>query len=269
VTIYAKVIADSVSPTGSRLTTVECQFHRFILAEVNTHRAFSRNSASSRAIPTSKLIQQVRENPAYPIEYGANQPGMQAGIPFNDSQTRTANIVWRKASEDAADRAEAMLAMGVHKQIVNRVLEPFMWHKAIITSTAAGWDNFFAQRMSPLAQPEIDQLAVCTAQAQLLSKPVELGYGDWHLPYVDFRNGNPLENAQLRKVSAARCARVSYLTHDGIRDVSKDLELYDKLITADPPHWSPLEHVATPSHIWSTDGNFDGWNQLRHLESYQ
>lgn len=268
--ISAKVVADSVSPTGSRLTTVEIECHRFIWAEVMTHRAFSRNSASSRAIPTSKLIQQVRETPAYPIEYGANQPGMQAGIPFNDSQTRTANIVWRKASEDAADRAEAMLAMGVHKQIVNRVLEPFMWHKAIITSTEAGWDNFFAQRISPLAQPEINVLAFNISIAMDESKPVELGYGDWHLPYVDTPAYSDSEGD--RKISAARCARVSYNTHDGERDVNKDLDLYQKLITADPPHWSPLEHVATPGRLIedaNAPGNLDGWKQLRHLPEYQ
>jgi thymidylate synthase ThyX len=271
--IYARVIADSISPTGSRLTTCEVRFHRFILPEVLTHRAFSRNTASNRAIPTSKLIQQVRENPAYPLEYGANQAGMQAGVPFNASQTRTANIVWRKASEDAADRAEALLAMGVHKQVVNRLLEPFLWTTQIISSTEAGWTNFFDQRISPLAQPEIQDLAVCIQDAMGVSTPTKLGYGQWHTPYIrDDEECSLTAQGVCEKISAARCARVSYLTHDGKRDVNKDLDLYQKLITADPPHWSPLEHVATPDWVIpqrSPVGNFDGWSQLRHLPECQ
>lgn len=270
--IYAKVIADSVSPTGSRLTTIEAQFHRFILAEVNTHRAFSRNSASSRAIPTAKLIEQVRTNPAIPIEFGSNKPGMQAGEEvLNQVGSEGA---WRSAAYWATARASELLSYGVHKQIVNRLLEPFMWHKAIITSTEAGWNNFFEQRISPLAQPEIDLLAQRIHEAMSLSQPLFQYYGHWHVPYITMRDVYDLElmgrpQDDERKVSAARCARVSYLTHDGKRDLAKDLELYDKLVSADPPHWSPLEHVATPDDRWDSIGNFDGWEQLRHLPEYQ
>lgn len=270
--IYAKVIADSISPTGSRLTTMEINCHRFIWPEVLTHRAFSRNSQSSRAYPTSKLIEQVRENPAYPVEFGTNQAGMQAGVPFNESQTRTARILWRKSAEDAADRAEALLAMKTHKQVVNRVLEPYLWHRAIITSTLPGWLNFLEQRLSPLAQPEICDLASRIDSALTFSQPLKVDYSNWHLPYITGSDFVELNSAEARAVSVARCARVSYLTHDGVRDVSKDLELYDKLVTADPPHWSPLEHVATPGRLIEdvrAPGNLDGWLQLRHLPEYQ
>lgn len=268
--ISAKVICDSISPTGSRLTTIEANFHRFILSEVNTHRAFSRNSASSRAIPTQKLIDQVRNNPAIPIEFGSNQPGMQAGRPLNLSQSRSAKLVWLRAADEAAMNAERLHAMGVHKQVTNRVLEPFMWHRAIITSTEAGWSNFFDQRISPLAQPEISELALKIRCAMTASDPTPLDYGQWHLPYgqsVD-NDGQILSPLTARAISAARCARVSYLTHDGKRDVQKDLDLYQKLVTADPPHWSPLEHVATPGNQGGA-GNFDGWHQLRHLPESQ
>lgn len=256
--IYAKVIADSISPTGSRLTTIEAQFHRFILPEVNTHRAFSRNSASSRAIPTKKLIEQVRTNPAIPIEFGSNKPGMQAGEEIQD--TFYTRVFWAEAAEHAAWEAERQLEFGVHKQVVNRLLEPFMWHKAIITSTEAGWNNFFEQRISPLAQPEINMLAIHIRDAMQASKPERLKWGQWHLPYVE----NPMDMADWidRKVSAARCARVSYMNFDGTRDVSKDLALCEKLMTADPPHYSPFEHVCTPGE---GPGNLDGWKQMRHM----
>lgn len=273
--IYAKVIADSISPTGSRLTTVEAQHHRFILAEVNTHRAFSRNSASSRAIPTKKLIEQVRTNPAIPIEFGENRPGMQAFGPI--TRANEAQAQWLGAAECAVLYAENLASLNVHKQVVNRVLEPFMWHKVIITSTEAGWNNFFEQRISPLAQPEIAALALKIRNEMSFSQATKLGYGAWHLPYVKGIERLYVDSdSDLRKVSAARCARVSYLTHDGKRDIDKDLELYEKLVSADPPHWSPLEHVATPVEVLPGDegmphtvGNFDGWDQLRHLPEYQ
>jgi len=271
--ISATVVADSLSPTGSRLTTVQATFHRFILPEVLTHRAFSRNVASNRAIPTKKLIEQVRFNPAYPIEFGSNKPGMVAGLPLNKSQTLSARVVWRKAAMMASDYAEMLYESGVHKQVVNRVLEPFLWTTAIISSTEAGWENFFAQRMSPLAQPEINTLAHRIYEAMFASTPTELSYGDWHVPYITMKDVYDLELAgrpqdDERKLSAARCARVSYLTHDGKRDTNKDLELYEKLVTADPPHWSPLEHVATPADMTAA-GNFYCWNQLRHCPEYQ
>ena len=268
--IQAKVIADSVSPTSSRLTTVEIQCHRFIWPEMLTHRAFSRNSASSRAIPTKKLIEQVRTNPAIPIEFGSNKPGMQAGEEVDERIN--CEGAWISAANWAALRADELASHGVHKQVVNRLIEPFMWHKAITTSTEAGWNNFFEQRISPLAQPEICRLAEQINWAMSQSEPRELGYGDWHLPYIDQPAYSDSEGD--RKISAARCARVSYLTHDGKRDISKDLELYDKLVSADPPHWSPLEHVATPyaksaSMPPYSQGNLDGWAQLRHLPEYQ
>lgn len=276
--ISAKVIADSISPTGSRLTTLELTYHRFILAELNTHRAFSRNTASSRAIPTAKLIERVRNDPAMPVEWGKNQPGMQATLQVNN--VGRCEYLWVEAALEAADYAEEISQLWVHKQIVNRILEPFMWAKTIVSSTE--WTNFFKQRISPLAQPEMRVLAERMKEALDASEPTPIKYSGWHVPYwnrlediYDFRGVESWEEAMsiVRKVSVARCARVSYLTHDGKRDIQKDLELYEKLKTADPPHLSPFEHVACPTPVRSQPrfyaGNFEGWAQLRHLPEYQ
>jgi hypothetical protein len=127
------------------------------------------------------------------------------------------------------------------------------------------WENFFSQRCSPLAQPEIQAVAVAMRDALKESTPAIVGNGKWHLPYIQ-EDERELPLDVLVQVSAARCARVSYLTHDGIRDHHEDVNLFQRLVEASPPHWSPLEHVATPA-TWGPVpvGNFQGWHQLRHL----
>lgn len=279
--IQAKVIADSVSPEGDRLTTIEATMHRFVLAEFNTHRVFSRNSASSRAIPVKKQIARVAMVPAMPVVWAAEQPGMQGGGEIDNPTA--AEMEWRMASQAAIQHATRLTLLGVHKSIVNRLLEPFMWHTVIVSSTE--WDNFWVQRCSPLAQPEMRACAEAMQQAYNASTPRLIKYGDWHLPYFDRETldwaldrtfpFNSEDDERLpegvtakeacKRISAARCARVSYLTHDGHRDPWEDLKMYDRLVSASPPHASPLEHVACPVdgtrfHL----GNFEGWSQLRH-----
>lgn len=258
----ATVVADSVSPAGVRLTTVEVTLHRFVLAELNTHRVFSRNSASSRAIPVRKQLARVLDDPAVPVEFGANQRGMQAGAPLTGDDHDAALATWLEARDHAVAAVERLQELGVHKQVTNRLLEPFMWHTVIVTATE--WDGFWEQRCSPLAQPEIRVAAEAMQAAYDASTPVPLAVGEWHTPYLRDDDGD-LDAETARHVSAARCARVSYLTHDGRRDIDKDLELYERLVTARPPHWSPLEHVATPAAAGETTlGNLRGWRQLRH-----
>lgn len=258
----ATVIADSVSPAGVRLTTIEVTLHRFVLAELNTHRVFSRNSASSRAIPVRKQLDRVVNDPALPVEFGANQRGMQAGEPLTGADHDAALAAWLEARDHAVAAVEQLQELGVHKQVTNRILEPFMWHTVIVTATE--WDGFWEQRCSPLAQPEIRVAAEAMLAAYDESTPTELAMGQWHTPYLHDEDGD-LDAETARQVSAARCARVSYLTHDGRRDIDKDLELYERLVTARPPHWSPLEHVATPAEEGEhTLGNLRGWRQLRH-----
>jgi thymidylate synthase ThyX len=275
---YAKVIADSIYEGGPRLTTMEVRFNRFVLAEFNTHRAFSRNSASSRAIPVSKQIERIRRNLAYPYKFPKEQKGMQGGEDIGITAGMTAKSIWRLASDEAVLFAQSLTNMGVHKSVVNRLLEPFMWHTVVVTSTA--WENFFEQRCSPLAQPEIKLAAELMRNAYNLSTPKSLEKNVWHLPYIH-EEDLWVDQETLARVSAARCARTSYLTQDGRRDVNEDLDLWNRLLDADPTHWSPLEHVATPwpanmqkGYIWCDGeryqlkgrphvGNLLGWRSLR------
>jgi thymidylate synthase ThyX len=234
-----KIIADSVGPRGNRITTMQLCYPRFIHAEFMTHRVFSRNASSSRAIPVAKLIEQVRNNPVMPVHWGKNQPGMQADEELSPENIGAVRGIWRDAAYRAANYAETMARFGAHKQIVNRILEPWQWMHTIVTATE--WDNFFALRCHKDAQPEIRRLAEFMRETQHRSVPKKLDYGQWHLPYVNteieddgeqsYRHkmffdppieGHPgacgvqfLNLEQALKASVARCARVSYLTHDG------------------------------------------------------
>lgn len=233
-----KVLADSITD-NVRLTTLEIEFPRFILAELNTHRMFSRNSASSRAIPVEKRIEQILADPFVPEVFGANQKGMQAGevLPIDDNNKACA--AWLKAMHYAIDRAHDLKDVGVHKQWANRLLEPFAWHRAIVSATE--WDNFFALRCNPDAAPEFRKIAEMMRGAMMASTPEELKPGEWHLPFFG-RGDDECSMDVAVRLSVARCARVSYLTHDGKRDVSADFDLYHRLLKAG--HMSPFEHAA-------------------------
>lgn len=262
----AKVILDSISPFGIRLTTIEVTFHRFVLAEFNTHRVFSRNSASSRAIPFRKQMERVLTDPAVPVSFPREQKGMQGGDELVGDDLFDAQEEWLAARSSAVQHAMRLHDMGVHKSVVNRILEPFMWHTVIVTAT--DWHGFWNQRCSPLAQPEIRVAAEEMLHAYEESEPTPVGFDEWHTPYI--QPGEEFDLSTRKKVSVARCARVSYLTHDGVRDASKDLELFDRLVQADPMHASPLEHVARPTQEGEYPlGNFTGWSQYRHAVEYQ
>ena len=254
----ARVLLDSISPAGVRLTTMEVTFPRFILSEFNTHRVFSKNSASSRAIPTSKLIQRVLEEPAMPVEWGKNKKGMSADEELDTDEKLSAEATWLAARDRAVEFAKQFADQQVHKQITNRILEPFMWHTVIVTATE--WHNFYKLRCAPNAQPEIRVAANLMRQAFAASKPKTVAIGDWHLPLIqDDERALPLE--EQKKISVARCARVSYLTHDGKRNVEADLDLFTRLKS--DRHLSPFEHVATPSEDSDFHANFRGWVQMR------
>jgi len=254
----AKILADSLSPDGVRLTTFEVTLPRIILSEFNTHRMFSRNSASSRAIPVEKMIKMVQENPYIPSLWGSNQKGMQAGAELSEFNRFEAKMKWIDASVLAVNSAKALQRLGVHKQLTNRLLEPFMWHTCIVTATE--WSNFFHLRNNAQAHPDIQTIARMMQELYESSVPIELRYGEWHQPLTDIDTGsevfarfpdNPIE--VLNKISVARCARVSYLTHDGKRDLQADLDLHDKLLTSG--HLSPFEHVARPLGVDEYKGN--------------
>jgi len=271
-----KIVADSISKDSKiRLTTVQIVAHRFIIPELNTHRVFSRNYSSSRAIPVQKLIDQVRSDPAIPVSWGLNKPGMQADDEAPDVIRNLAIDEWITSAKKAADSAESLMKYGIHKQIVNRVLEPYVWIHGIITSTE--WNNFFMQRCHKDAQPEIQYLANLIRDELWKSSPIELVNGEWHLPYITQTDKDTLKTNDryiLQKISAARCARVSYLKHDGTKpSIQDDLVLFDKLVGGDICHYSPLEHQATPDlcnkyNDWYASklhGNLYGWKQYRKL----
>ena len=256
---HAEVLLDSVNPAGCRLTTFVLRFPRFVLSEFNTHRMFSRNASSSRAIPTAKLMQQLRDDPVIPVEWGRNQSGMQARDVLDAAAARQAESEWLAARDAALAHAEQLRATGVHKQIVNRVLEPWMWTSVIVSSTT--YDNFFTLRCHPDAQPEIKRLADLMREAYDASTPVARAAGEWHLPFVGPEDaGLPVD--EQKQVSVARCARVSYLTHVGTRDIDADRQLHQRLL--DAGHWSPFEHVAMAAADDSRFNNFTGWQAYRH-----
>lgn len=293
-TCEVKIIEDSVSECGKRLTTVQLKYWRAVHSELMTHRVFSRNASSSRAIPVAKVIEQVRTNPAGPIHWGANQPGMQADAELGVWDKEAAQASWLYAAGNAANSAEKMMNLGLHKQVANRILEPFQYIQVVVT--ASEWDNFFALRCHPDAQPEIKELAMAIRDAMAKSIPWILKEGEWHLPYVSDEErsafgpiqthlrGGPggfqawttqMEAELCCKLSAARCARVSYMLHDGtVPNIAKDLELYERLVGSAPIHASPIEHQATPDEWirWADQwdrpelhGNFVGWKQYRKM----
>lgn len=255
----AKILLDSISLEGDRLTTFEVVFPRIILAEFNTHRAFSRNSASSRAIPIEKMIERVMCDPYIPTHWGKNQRGMVAQEELSEADQLKATFEWLKARDAAIGQVEKLLKFGVHKQITNRLLEPFMWHTAIVSAT--DWDNFFKLRCAGDAHPEIRKAALLMREAMAASEPSELEPGSWHLPLVTDEEKAELDTEVLRKLSTGRCARVSYLTHDGRRDPAADIELHNRL--TGNGHMSPFEHVATPAE--GRHRNFNGWMQYREM----
>ncbi|HEY5258631.1 MAG TPA: FAD-dependent thymidylate synthase [Candidatus Baltobacteraceae bacterium] len=254
----ARVLLDSVSELGVRLVTMEVTFPRFVLSEFNTHRNFSRNSASSRAVPTAKLIARVETEPVLPLEWGRNKAGMSADDVLDEREAEEGTAVWLRARDAAVAHARSLQDLHVHKQVVNRILEPYMWHTVIVTATE--WDNFFALRCAPNAQPEIREAALHMRAALEGSTPRPVAPGDWHLPLIQ-DDERALDIELLKKVSAARCARVSYLTHDGTRELDKDLELHERL--KEDRHLSPFEHVATPAGDAAFHANVRGWVQLR------
>lgn len=259
-TISAKVVLDSISGVGKRITTLELVYPRFIHSELMTHRAFSRNSASSRAIPVERMIQMVQEDPAMPIAWGKNTRGMQAKEDLPYSDMAKAQCAWLDAMQWAVEHAEILASLNVHKQIVNRLLEPFMHMTTLVTATE--WENFFTLRDHPDAQPEIQALAKEMRKALDESSPT---LRMWHMPFINDTLHQPLN--LLAGISAARCARVSYLNHDGTNpDIERDLALARRLAASG--HWSPFEHVACANlrpERSSMEANFQGWKQLRHV----
>lgn len=296
----AKIICHSKAPNGEELITMEIELHRFILPEFNTHRSFSRNFQSSRAVPIEKMIEQVRTSPAMPVHWGKNQSGMVAEQELNSMIFDESGYAymkeywWKMMAEQAADYAEAMSEAGYHKQLVNRILEPYMKTKGVVTATKDAFEAFFKLRCHKDAQPEIKLLAERIRDALNDSVPNELKYGEYHLPYVhivqdyltpaytEYYDGiehtRKYSISEAVKVSCSCTAQVSYRRLDDSLD--KALKVYNMLnlpvngvYPEDPPHYSPTEHVAKVMEDYKHEdymsGNFHSgvfWQYRKALE---
>lgn len=293
-TITAKIIQDSYNPVhDARITTFELMYPRFILAELNTHRALSKNSSSSRAIPVQKMLEYIENNPAMPVFWGKNKAGMQATEEVENVEDM--KECWEDAASRAASFSRIMYEAGLHKQVTNRITEPFQTMKTVVSGTC--FNNFFALRAHSDAQPEIKELAEKMLDVYNQSYPINLKKNEWHVPYVTRRiedkvmkyfdeNDNEISAEDARIISASCCAQTSYRLAN--TSLEKASGIFDKLINSKPAHSSPVEHQATPitvdyldhdltaffdvegvTHIdrnsvpWS--GNLHGWVQFRQL----
>lgn len=295
--------------------TIRLRYPRIIHAEIMTHRVFSRNARSSRAVPVKTMLEEVRNTPFVPWHWGKNQKGMQAGEECNATvriQVREYDSIqddgtdevereeaWLWARDKAIESAEAFMNAGYHKQLANRLLEPFSWIDTLITAT--DWKNFLWLRDHKDAEPHLQDLARLAKQAIEAAEPQELKPGEWHLPYITKEDlekipqylKQPFDDMEFaRRISTARCARISYKPFDGDASYERELERYDQLVKSDRVHASPLEHQATPDmkitasidlfeddnesltpdetldaqYVWKhkqLHGNFTGWIQYR------
>lgn len=266
--ISAKIVASSMT-NGIVIDTYQLRYPRFIHSEFMTHRVFSRNASSSRAIPVRKMLQQVWHSPAEPIHWGQNIPGMQANEELQGAKLAFGRLLWRTAAKVMCGFVWAIDKLGGHKQWANRLLEPWQYISVIVTAT--DWENFYELRLHKDAQPEMRRLAEVMWAAKHHYPSVdrsELSGADaWHLPYVmeSERAAFPLKD--LIAMSAARCARVSYLNHDGSHStLTADKNLYARLVESKPAHASPIEHQA----VFFTDNvyhyNLRGWASHRYLK---
>lgn len=301
---YARVEADSISPRQSRLVTAVATYPREVLAEAETHRLLqfnteidldivassrtltqdmSKNSASSRAIPTKVMLDNVRNDPWIPFDWQLMNAkgGMQAGDDLTPEARDKAIAIWLRARDQQIANVEELHGLGIAKQRANRLLEPFAWVTQVITATDTGWANFFTLRCHKDAAPPVQRIARMLYLAYKRSSPRQLAYSQWHLPFTsesewaeahsDTNHESPTKD-RWKLISSGRTARVSYVTHDGKRDPELDVKLAErmKLIGPDDPvHASPFEHVATPRSTWDEsakpewNSNLRGWKQMR------
>lgn len=264
--ISANIVEHSVSEAGASLATLSLTLPRIILAELNTHRVFSKNASSTRAIPVKRLGEMAISDPYEPVRWGCNQSGMQAkqeNLSYPDQQK--AEMIWHRAANECYRSAIELSEIGLHKQWAGRMLEWFSYSAVLVSSTE--WDNFFNLRIDPGAQPEIEILATKIRNALDNSVPRVIKLGDWHLPYVRPEERERFSLEEQKIISAARCARVSYMNHEGRESTfEEDYNLYSKLILSKPMHASPVEHQATPYHFnakTEQTKNFTGWIQNR------
>lgn len=259
---FAKVVAHSKGLHGNVITTLSTRYWRAIHGELMTHRVFSRNASSSRAIPVKKMLQQVWYDTAGPIHWGSNRPGMQATEELTGWRLWAAKFLWKWSARSACLFSWGMMKVGLHKQVANRVTEPYQYINVLVTGT--DFENFYALRLHKDAQPEMQELAQVMYLSQKESTPALLQRGQWHIPYVSPREYNVWGLLESLKMSTARCARVSFLNHDQTEpDPEKDFKLHDNLVGAVPIHASPTEHAAQVMDSSVYYANFCGFRSYR------
>jgi len=291
-TVTAKIIADSINKRGTRVTTFELEYPRIIHSELMTHRVFSRNAASSRAIPVKTMIDLIESNPAMPSHWGKNQSGMQAKEELGELEKESVKQLWLNACKDAVSHARVMSDIGAHKQVINRITEPYQHMKVVLTAT--NYANWFYLRDHADADPTIAELAAKMKHEYDYNEPDWLEESAWHLPYVRTQKangtfpqrywdelGNQITLEQALMISVSSCAQVSYRKSDG--SLEKAEVVYKRLIESKPTHASPTEHqcqvfesfqnnVDWPKGITHVDrngtywsGNMRDWIQYRQL----
>lgn len=314
--IEAKTICDSIGRHSPRLVTMLTRYPKFVHQETLRHRTiyvedqlrgdfdFSFSVSSSRAIPFARMLEEVRSDKlrAAPVKWGAAQRGMSPGDELSDepwekviegvhcsrlSSRDRAKLIWADAARNAASYAWCLDQLGVHKSIVNRLIEPFIHVNALMTATEPGWLNFFGLRLDDAADPTLRALAEACWCEWCESKPTLLEPGQWHLPFVDASDwetlnvGKPIPESgpgfvfdhPVIKISVARCAHLSYVDFEtgAPMTIEKCLALYDKLVGSTPIHASPAEHQATPddellratSKIYKDEGKIIGWQHIK------
>jgi len=276
--ITAKIIKDSFTHHGKRLTTFELEYPRFIHSELMTHRATSKNSSSSRALPHKTMRDAVWNQMALPIHWGKHQSGMQANKELTGIKLFLAKWLVKTSGRMMCLFVWALAKCDLAKQVTNRYIEP--WSHIKIVFSATELDNFFYLRHHPDAQPEFYELAKLMYKEYCKSQPRYLAMGEWHLPYLNhiftqdgqikyyipsdvsskFCEFVSLEDG--KKLSASLCAQVSYRKSD--MSLNKALKIYNRLVESKPVHASPFEHQATPMEkATDRDANYIGWRQFR------
>jgi len=264
----AKILADSLSPDGVRLTTMEVEYPHAIHKDLMTHRMFSRNFQSFRGFPPEKVIENIQDDPFIPESFDLRIAGMGQGEAHPDQQV--AWDIWDRHIECRVATAKDMTALNLAKAQVNFVLQDLTWITGIISATE--WDNFWKLRLAldpntgdPLARPEVYNIALLMLTAYESSEPRQLEYGQWHVPLISADEPFPkFANDRVRwdflkAVSTGRCARTSYVTHHGLRDPGADIGLHEKLKS--DTHMSPFEHVARPFGL-------DEWFAIAEIQDH-
>ena len=295
--ISAKVIASSIcAVTETRIDTLQLRYPRIVHAEFMTHRTFSRNASSSRAIPTTSLL--VRDADIFVPTFRRNKPGMQPGDLLTAEQQADADAIWRDMAAYVTAGCRKLAdktGLDIAKQWSNRPLEWFGYIDVVVSST--DWANWDHLRDHDAAQDEIRVLCRAMKEARDAFFPTILAEGEWHLPYINdddrvlaFQERDKfkaslapiftdidlkisVQEQLLLIVSAARCCRVSYSKHDGTPSTfGEDIERFLKLVpTDDPVHATPVEHQAMPLAHWPAkyQGNFRDFAQFRQFVPHE